>query len=138
MKKFRAAKAIIVKDNKMLVLKKAEFLLGRGLKSGLDIPGGRYNPDEKPEDALKREAKEETGLDVIPKKILLNFDVLKNKEFHVNADGFLCELKDTKQKIKLSREHSGYFWYDLNESGSKLDGWLRDIFEKVKEETFLK
>ncbi len=133
-KKFKAAKAIILKDNKLLLLEKAEWLLGRALKSGLDIPGGRYSENENPEDALKREVKEETGLDIKPLKVILNFDVIKNKEFHVNADGFLCEMVDPKQKIALSREHSSYIWYDLNSDGSELDGWLLDIFEKAKEE----
>lgn len=54
-----AHKAIIVKDNKVLLV--------RSDKGGhWDIPGGRIHVGERPNDALKREVKEELGLDITP------------------------------------------------------------------------
>ena len=52
--------AVIVKDNKVLLIKRAGEP-GRGLWS---IPGGLVELGEKIKDAVRREVKEETGLDV--------------------------------------------------------------------------
>ncbi|MHA1721565.1 MAG: NUDIX hydrolase [Candidatus Baldrarchaeia archaeon] len=52
--------AVIVKDNKVLLVKRAGEP-GRGLWS---IPGGLVELGEKIKDAVRREVKEETGLDV--------------------------------------------------------------------------
>ena len=54
-----AVKAVIKKDNKFLVIKKVF-----GDDVIWDIPGGRMKYGESPQDALLREVKEETGLDV--------------------------------------------------------------------------
>lgn len=60
---------------------------------------------------VKREVKEETGLDVNVIRLLDTFEYL--------ADGgtrktvcynFLCTMKNPQQKIKLSKEHEGYKW----------------------------
>jgi len=57
--------AVIVKDNKVLLIKRAGEP-GRGLWS---IPGGLVELGEKIKDAVRREVKEETGLDVKVDKI---------------------------------------------------------------------
>jgi 8-oxo-dGTP pyrophosphatase MutT (NUDIX family) len=60
---------------------------------------------------LKREIKEETGLDIKP--------IEKIDDFVYLADGgtrktichnYLCMLKDPDQKVKLSNEHDSYKW----------------------------
>ncbi|MDP2750241.1 MAG: NUDIX hydrolase [Nanoarchaeota archaeon] len=131
--KFKAAKAAIVKDGKMLFLKKARFELGRALKSGIDIPGGRLKEGEDPKEALKREVKEETGLNIRVIRKIMDFDVIKNDKAHVRADAFLCEVIGS-DKITLSDEHSSAIWKELRDSDSELDGWLVDVFKKIKEE----
>lgn len=132
--KFTAAKAAIVHDGKILFLKKAKFEVGKALKSGLDVPGGRYSSNETPQQALKREVKEETGLDVELIKNILAFDVINNEIAHIKANAFLCRLNNPKQKITLSEEHSAYEWHDINKNHPGIDGWLIDILEKAREE----
>lgn len=50
-----AVKAVIVKDDKALVLKEASRF------SGFDLPGGKIDENESIEEALKRELYEELG-----------------------------------------------------------------------------
>lgn len=55
-----AARAIIIEDGKILVMHRDKY----GSKY-VTLPGGRLNNNETPEQAVVREIKEETGLDVI-------------------------------------------------------------------------
>ena len=63
--KHLGAYALIIKDNKILLIKKFT-----GPYDGkLDLPGGTIEFNETPEQTLKRELKEETGLDIIKYKL---------------------------------------------------------------------
>ena len=58
--KHLGAYAIIIKDNKILLIKKVT-----GPYDGkLDLPGGTIEFSERPEEALKRELLEEVGIEV--------------------------------------------------------------------------
>ena len=61
-----AVGAVVVKDGKLLMVRRAKEP-GRGLWS---IPGGRLETNEYIVDAVRREAKEETGLDVDVRALL--------------------------------------------------------------------
>lgn len=60
---------------------------------------------------LKREVKEETGLDVEPIKFIDKYEYIadegKRKSIQHN---YLCKLKNENQEIKLSKEHDNYKW----------------------------
>ncbi len=59
-----ATKAVIVKDDKILILREAATY-GDGTQRGrYHMPGGRVEIGEPFEDALRREIREETGLEV--------------------------------------------------------------------------
>lgn len=78
-----------------------------------EFPRGKCDkgPNEKIIPCLKREVKEETGLDVEPVEFLGTFEYLadqgKRKSICYN---YLCEMKDPNQKVKLSNEHDSYRW----------------------------
>jgi len=60
---------------------------------------------------LKREVKEETGLDVIPLKLIDKFSYIADKGTRKSTQyNFLCKLKNPNQKIKLSKEHDQFRW----------------------------
>lgn len=78
-----------------------------------EFPRGKCDktPNEKIIPCLKREVKEEVGLDVIPIKFIDKYQYLADKGTRLNTQyNFLCTMKDPNQKIKLSKEHSDYRW----------------------------
>ena len=78
------------------------------------FPGGRLDEGDLPYEALKREIKEETGLDV---EVLFPCDVAMwgKGDDHRYAVFFVCGL--VGGKVKLCPEHQEYRWFSLNELG---------------------
>lgn len=100
-------KAIIEKDNKILLLKRSEKY--EHLTNCWDIPGGRINFGEEPEEGLRREIKEETGLELKEiKKIIDAATVFKNEERHIVRITYLCTVEDGDTNI--SHEHTHLEW----------------------------
>lgn len=130
---YPALKAVIVKRGKILVLKRSSK--EDCSKETWDIPGGKIEFGEIPEKALKREIKEEAGVDVEILTPLRIWSFFKNKRTQVFGVTILCKYK--KGKVKLSEEHTAYKWIKPEEI-ENLDtheGIRRDI-RKAKE--FLK
>lgn len=78
-----------------------------------EIPRGKCDKgkDEKLINCLKREVKEETGLDIIPIKYIDKFQYLADKGTRRSTQyNVLCKMKNPKQEIKLSKEHQDYKW----------------------------
>ncbi len=109
---FIGVKAIIEKDGKILFIKRSEKY--EHLNEAWDIPGGRINFGEEPEEGLKRELKEETGLELDEiNQILDAATVFKNEEKQIVRITYLCTVKDGKQK--LSQEHTDLQWVPVKE-----------------------
>lgn len=70
MKTYDAVKALILKKDKFLLLRKSSLSGG-----SWEIPGGRKQKQESDEVALKREVKEETGLSVSIVRFLDNWSL---------------------------------------------------------------
>ncbi|MFA4931251.1 MAG: NUDIX hydrolase [Patescibacteria group bacterium] len=80
-----AVKAIIQKEGKFLIIK-------QNFPSGIywDLPGGRVHHGESPYDALIREVKEETTLDVKIERPLGIFWFFRNDGVQIAATTFIC------------------------------------------------
>jgi len=128
-----ATKAIIfnIKTKKYLVLKKSA--IEDINPETFDMPGGRIRFGEKLEKAVKREAKEESGLDV---EVLGMFNawtfVKEDKNFQLTGVDFLCTTE--QEEIKLSEEHSSFEWKSAEEiiKDEKYPEWLRKTIEKAE------
>lgn len=82
-----------------------------------EFPSGKKEPMEKIEDAVKREAKEETGLDIkIGKPIsVFNFGWEKEDEIRDATEiVFLGEIEGSTN-VKISDEHQNFAWITKNE-----------------------
>ena len=105
-------KAIIEKNNEILLIKRSEKY--EHLKDAWDIPGGRLEFGEEPEDGLKREIKEETGLQLKEIKHILDAStVFKNEEKHIVRITYLCTVEEGITKI--SNEHTHIEWIPKEE-----------------------
>ena len=86
-----SAYGIVIKDNKILLLKQT---------NGYDLPGGGLDLDETPEEAVIREIKEETGIDATSPHLL---DVVSSFYLVINSkDNFRHSLM-----IYYACEHAG-------------------------------
>ncbi|OYT31779.1 hypothetical protein DRJ22_00140 [Candidatus Woesearchaeota archaeon] len=116
---------IIIKDNKFLML---QFSKKTNPTEKWIFPGGRMNANEKPKQALKREIKEETGLEVEIKKPI---DVLEWGEKEDNRYAIFFKCKHKKGKVRLSKEHQNYKWYTFKEL-NKIDYYQKEFKEILK------
>lgn len=96
------------------------------------FPGGRIRRGDTFSQTLKREVKEETGLDVE----MLGFIGAYERLFPERHDiplVFLCRCKDD-QKVTLNSEHSDYKFLNVNRAFAELHKMLKevlaDMFEK--------
>jgi 8-oxo-dGTP diphosphatase len=80
-------RAVIIDRERLLVVPERR----RGAHSHMALPGGRVNPRETVTDALKREVREETGLDVIPQQLLYVAEVTAPHRMHELNLIFLAE-----------------------------------------------
>ncbi|MBI2630705.1 NUDIX domain-containing protein [Candidatus Nomurabacteria bacterium] len=91
-----------------------------------DIVGGRINAGATLLENLKREVREETGLEIkYEPKLLTAQDILK-KERHVVR---LTYLGATEGEVKLSDEHEEYKWLTLRELAGlePMDSYFREV-----------
>ena len=78
-----------------------------------EFPRGKCDngPNEGLIACLKREVKEESGLDIIPIKFIDKFSYTADEGKRLSTQhNYLCKMKDPKQKVKLSKEHQGFQW----------------------------
>lgn len=98
MKEFKhlGAYALIIKDNKILLIKK----FGGPYNGKLDLPGGTIEFCERPDDALKRELMEEVGIEVVDYHL-----------FDADSVAFRWQFRDD-ELVKV--HHIGIFFKVLN------------------------
>ena len=123
-----AVKAMIEKDGKFLLIHKSET---EDINpKTIDIPGGRIEFGENVEDALIREIKEETNLDIEIIKPTNVWSFQPKENFQLVGITFLC--KQVSGEINLSDEHEHFIWVDKNKINSeKYPGWLVKEFKKL-------
>ncbi len=90
------------------------------------LPGGRVQKNEKWDVALKREIKEETGIDNFQiDKIIDVATTDDNSQFVITFAG-----STDKEEVKLSSEHQEFAWIDFKEINS-YEFWHPSIKERI-------
>ena len=99
----KVAKVVIIDDNeRVLFLKRSDYV--DKFAGEWDLPGGHIKVGEELITGLKREVKEETGLDVDNCEFV---DKLENIQF------FVCDYDD--KAIKISHEHTSFRFFSKND-----------------------
>jgi nucleoside triphosphatase len=102
------------------------------------VPGGHIELGERAEDAIKREVREETGLDVEPVKLLLVQQAIYPKDYHKREHfvfmDYVCKTRSSEVKLD-GRELQEYVWVKP-EDALKLDmeEYTRSFVVKYLEE----
>lgn len=108
-----AAKAVITDDRgNVLLIREAKYKDGTNLGK-YQMPGGRLELGEGFYEALHREVKEETGLDIKPMKPLYVGEwspTINGVTQQIVAIFMLCEVESID--VKLSDEHDDFKWVD--------------------------
>lgn len=106
MKTIKVVAAIIIKDNRIYATQR-----GYGdWKDYWEFPGGKIEPGETPQEALKREIKEELAADINVGELIdtVEYDY---PVFHLSMDCFWCELKGGHLTL-LEAEAAKWLSYD--------------------------
>lgn len=100
---------IVNNNNKILLLKRAD-VPEIWMPDKWALIGGEVENRETPLNAVKREVKEETDLDI--NNIFKSFTIEKNGVFEYI---YVCRYDGEDIDVKLNFEHTKYGWYDVNE-----------------------
>ena len=107
----QVAKVVIIdNNNRVLMLKRSSYM--DKYAGEWDLPGGHVKIGENLETGLKREVKEETGLDI---KNVIFIEKINNLYF------YFCSYN--QKPIKLSDEHTGFRFFPKQslDSNKKFD-----------------
>lgn len=115
MKQHVSTRAIIRKDGKTLLLRRAN---GReNILAKYELPGGKIAYGEQPEDALKRCVKDATGLGIQTMQL---FDVLTyidrdDRDMQYVFILYLVSLVSNGSKVRLNQNYDRYVWEKMSD-----------------------
>lgn len=119
MKKIEVVAAIIYKDGEYFATQR-----GYGEFEGMwEFHGGKIEPGESRESALKREIQEELGIDITINKFLCTTDY-DYPSFHLTMHCYLCGVESGKIELK---EHKSARWLTV-ELLDSIDWLPADIY----------
>ena len=121
-RKFTASVAAIIQNERGEVLLLNHVL--RPAPSGWGIPGGFLDFGEQPSDAVKRELREETGLELKELKIFRVRTIGRHIEIIFSAEAI------GEASVK-SREISGLGWFKVEEMPEKMSRIQKTVIEDL-------
>jgi 8-oxo-dGTP diphosphatase len=123
MKIKKVVAAVIVDDGRIFATQR-----GHGeFKDGWEFPGGKIEPGETPQQALKREIREELDTEIEVGDLLkaVEYDY---PNFHLSMQCFICSVKSGHLTLK---EHEAAKWLTVEQIESV--NWLPADIEVVRE-----
>jgi 8-oxo-dGTP diphosphatase len=128
-KQIIVSSALIEKEGKFLIIQRATHDTRPGT---WETPGGGLEWGEDPEVAVKREVKEECGLNITviePVKILSWTNKREGVQTHKIQLVYRCALSHPGQEVVLSPDHSAYKWVDESQlTGEKVSFFLESLY----------
>lgn len=112
-----AVKAVLVRDGKVLLLRKAVYEGNAGNQEKWNLPGGRIEVGEAWKDALAREIEEETGITdfrvVCPVYLGEWTPTISGTPTQIICTFLLCTTQ--QEKVAVNHEHDDYVWIEPDE-----------------------
>ena len=102
---------------KGVVIRRGEVILLHNSRGEWELPGGKLEPDETPEECVAREIEEELQLSAEPRELLDVWRYTISPIVHVLIVTYGCIERDERDAV-LSDEHSRLRWFPLSELGS--------------------
>lgn len=100
-------------ENKILLLKRSEEKYGK-TQGSWDIVGGRIDPGTSLLENLKREVREETGLEITSVPALIGAqDIIPNDERHIVRLTYTASTRG--EPVLDLQENTEYKWVDVSE-----------------------
>ena len=135
-----SAKALIIRDDKMLAIK-----ISDGKEEWYIMPGGGQEAEELLPAAVSREVSEELGLQVEVKDLEFVIEGLHGENFHRVDLVFLCEyIGEVENAVLLSdTNQTGYAWLDIKTLNtaplypSKLRRQIMNLYEGKAYQVYL-
>jgi len=130
---FRAAgKAVIINETgKILLIKRAGD--ETHLENLWDVPGGRFDYEETPQEGLQREVMEEAGIEVRVLDPVTSWTFMRDNGEQVFGTTFLCEPEGFE--IELGEEHTDFQWVNEDDlDGLEMHDELREGLKKAHRE----
>ena len=107
---FDVVSCFCVKDNKLLLLHRQDHKPQGNLWG---FPAGKVDGEEKYPNAMQRELKEETGLDVpLDKLIYINKVYTRYPEYDFTFHMYTTQVAQDAQIVLNPNEHKAYKWVD--------------------------
>ena len=102
-----------------LIISKGKLLLLHNMKHGglrVEPPGGKVHAGEALEDSLKREVREEIGVEVSVRSLFGTYWTRSPEgEFPVHM--FMCDIKGGEPRVMEGEKFSGLGWYGYEDIG---------------------
>lgn len=124
-------KAMVEKDGKLLILRRSSYT--NSFPGYWDFPGGELESGETPSESLKREVKEETGLEVQPLEAIGTYRLALEEDSEEISHIFTVHSTKliSDREVELSHEHTDFRWAE-REDILKLDiePFMENYFEE--------
>lgn len=135
-----SAKALIIKDGKMLAIKSSD-----GQEEWYLLPGGGQEVEELLPDAVCREVAEEMGIRVAAKELVFVIEGVHGEPFHRVDLVFLCEYIGEIENATLQSDYNqvGFEWLDISTLNrvplypSKLRRQIMNLYEGKSYQVYL-
>jgi len=104
-----------IKTGKILLLKRSKT---KDFSADIwEYPTGRMNQFETPEEGLRREILEETGLEIDIVKLINTFHIFRGEKTAENElVGIMYWCQTNNERAKISEEHSDFVWVTVKEA----------------------
>ncbi len=115
-KLFVATKAFVIHKGKVLIIRESGTYADGSNSGKYDVVGGRVAPGERFDESLKREVREETGLEITidgPCYVGEWRPVVRSEQWQIVGIFFICHTDSAD--VKLSSDHGEYQWIDPRE-----------------------